>query len=208
MFPETPTQVEPAGMFGNGADGALDYDGTTTILGVAPSSMTYTLTRNVYGTNVTIRADVTIIPAGFIIAANGTLDIQGQILSAANTGGAGTAASGATKGSAGSAATTLSAGWFAAPPAAVAGADGANGGTGAGSNGSAGVAGTNITISVGSTSTSVATSSGTGGTSGANAGGTTGAAGAAGSVTALVTSRAWGYIHSTPCGLELLMPDL
>jgi hypothetical protein len=36
-------------IYGNGADGALVYDGTSTVLGVVPSSHTYTLNRDVYG---------------------------------------------------------------------------------------------------------------------------------------------------------------
>jgi hypothetical protein len=62
-------------IFGDGSDGALVYDGSTTILGMAPSSNVYTLTRDIYATNLTVNAGVTIKTANFRIFVNGTLTL-------------------------------------------------------------------------------------------------------------------------------------
>ena len=40
------------GWFGDGSDGALVFDGSTTILGMVPSANVYTLTRNIFATNL------------------------------------------------------------------------------------------------------------------------------------------------------------
>ena len=45
-----------ASAIGTGVDGALVYDGTTTILGMAPTTLAYTLTRDISATNITVNA--------------------------------------------------------------------------------------------------------------------------------------------------------
>ncbi|HEY3998919.1 MAG TPA: hypothetical protein VGO93_08660, partial [Candidatus Xenobia bacterium] len=142
------------GIYGNGADGALTYDGTTTILGVAPSSSTYTLNRDVYGTTVTVNSGVTIKTNGFRIFANVALLVSGTVQ---NNGGAGGNGSSGTAGAAGAATSSNTLG---------------NGGAGkAGASGSAaGTAGGSVTAALG----------GAGGAGGS----ATNAGGAAGTVTA------------------------
>src|SRR5581483_2041716 len=123
-----PPAVENYGVFGNGADGDLVFDGISTVLGITPSSNTYTLTRAIYARDITVASGVTVVDAGYPIHVTRNLFLYGTIGSVANAGAAGGNASGATKGSAGAAASTLAAGFSSAPAAAVAGADGANGG--------------------------------------------------------------------------------
>jgi lysophospholipase L1-like esterase len=70
--------------FGDGSDGAVVFDGTTTILGMAPSSSVYTLTRDLFVTNMTVNNGVTIKTTGFRIYGTGTL--MTPIQSVASTG--------------------------------------------------------------------------------------------------------------------------
>ena len=58
---------------GDGSDGVLAFDGTTTILGLVPSGNAYTLTRDIYATNITLSANVTINTANWRIFYTGTL---------------------------------------------------------------------------------------------------------------------------------------
>lgn len=62
--------------FGTGADGNLTYDGSTTILGMAPSASAYTLTRDIYANNLTVNAGVTINTGGYRIFVKGTLTLS------------------------------------------------------------------------------------------------------------------------------------
>lgn len=61
--------------FGNGRDGALVYDGSTTILGVSPSSNVYILNRDIFPTNMTVNTGVKVRTNGFHIYGTGTLDV-------------------------------------------------------------------------------------------------------------------------------------
>jgi hypothetical protein len=65
--------------FGDGSDGALHYDGTTTILGMAPVGGVYTLTRDINATSIIVDAAATIKPSGWRIFATGTLSNAGSI---------------------------------------------------------------------------------------------------------------------------------
>lgn len=61
-------------IFGVGSDSAQVFDGSATILGLAPSSNVYTLTRDIFCTDLTITgANTAINTAGFRIFVNGTL---------------------------------------------------------------------------------------------------------------------------------------
>lgn len=86
--------------FGNGDDGTLTYDGSTTILGMAPVANIYTLTRDIYGTTITINNGVTIETAGYRIFASTLLTNNGTIKRTPNNGGN---ASGTTAGTGGAA---------------------------------------------------------------------------------------------------------
>mgnify|MGYP001569786796 CR=1 FL=1 len=81
-------------LVGDGSDGALVYDGVATILGMAPNANRYTLTRDIYATNLTVNSGITIRTGGFRIFCRGTLANAGTIScngsnAVNNTGGAG-----------------------------------------------------------------------------------------------------------------------
>jgi hypothetical protein len=75
-----------AGIFGDGNDGAVTFDGSSTILGLAPSSSVYTLTRDIYPTTMTVNSGVTIRTGGYRIFAKISVTNNGTIN---NTGGNG-----------------------------------------------------------------------------------------------------------------------
>lgn len=156
--------------FGSGADGSLTYDGSTTILGMAPSSSIYTLTRDIYGTTITVNNGVTIETAGYRIFASTSLINNGTIKRTPNNGGN---ASGTTGGTAG---TALSNGTI---YGGLAGKTGANGASSSGgpTNGVSGVSGDNQTESIGVNGVA-------GGAGGSISGASAGSAGSAGSITA------------------------
>jgi len=103
----TPT-VEAA-IFGSGRDGAITFDGSTTIqvsnlnttnLSMAPSASVYTLARDLYCTNVTINNGVTVNTAGFYIFATGTATITGTLRCNGGNGGNGAGGLGGAAGAA------------------------------------------------------------------------------------------------------------
>jgi hypothetical protein len=67
-------------VYGDGSDGTLTYDGTTTILGVAPVSsggrFSYTLTRDITAENITVNSTVDILTNGYRIYVRNKLTIQ------------------------------------------------------------------------------------------------------------------------------------
>ncbi len=65
--------------FGDGSDGPLHYDGTNPVLGMAPASGVYTLTRDIYATTILVDAAATIKPSGWRIFATGALTNNGSI---------------------------------------------------------------------------------------------------------------------------------
>lgn len=135
-------------IFGDGSDGAGVADGSTSIAGVAPIASVYTLTRDVFFTNLTISTGVTVNPAGYEIWGTGTLTINGTGKISRN----GNNASGPTGGAA------LAAGTL---PGALAGSGGGGGGAGfsgagsggGGNPGAVGASGVGTTNSIGSSST-------------------------------------------------------
>ena len=134
-----------AAIYGDGSDGTQTFDGTTTILGMAPSSSTYTMVRDIFLASSTINNGVSIITGGYRIFCQGTLTNNGTIKNNgfAQTGGSG--GSGTTGGTAGagsgpggsSSATTGSAG-----TGRTSSFGGAGGAGGAGSGGAGGSGGT------------------------------------------------------------------
>lgn len=138
----------PYGTYGDGNQGAVVYDGSTTILGVVPASNVYQLTADIEVTNMTVNAGITIKCAGFVPRVQGRLWNKGTITSLQNDAVGGT--QGAAIAAAGSLATAGAAGG-----AGVSSTGAGNNGTGSGSNNISGSA------------------SGAGGTAGgANTGGT------------------------------------
>lgn len=136
-------QPNHQGIFGDGSDGAVVFDGTTTILGLVPSSNIYTMTRDIYCTSITINSGVTVKTSGSRIFCTGTLTNAGTINSVGNAGTA--SAGGASNGS-----QTLVGGRPGGTPAIGAGGAGTAGGVGtaaagaggAGSGNAGGAAGT------------------------------------------------------------------
>lgn len=161
----------PALQYGDGSDGALLYDGYNTTLSVSPSALTYTLTRDIYATNMTVNSGVTINTGGYQIFVSGVLLNSGTIQNNGITGTAGTTTAGGNTQPAGA---TASLG-ISVPISGV-------GGAGAGSVGGSGTTG-----AAGTAAASVTNSVGTAGATGGVGGGTTGAGGAGGTVTSSVT---------------------
>ena len=139
------------GIFGDGSDGAATFDGATNYNSFSSrSGSVYTLTRDVFLTDATLSAGVTIKTVGFRIYINGTLTMTsaapiihcdgndgsagtagaavGNILASSGAGGNGGASGGPNNGSAGTSVT------------AALGGSGGLAGTGAGGAGAAGTA--------------------------------------------------------------------
>lgn len=107
-----------AGVYGDGSDGAVVFDGTSTVLGLVPSSSTYTLTRDIFTASCVVDSGVSIRTQGYRVFCTGTLTNNGTIgyyLPGANS----------SSGIAGGTGLTFSS----------KGAPGGNGGTGAGAAG-------------------------------------------------------------------------
>jgi len=139
-----------AKIFGTWADGAVTFDGSTTILGLVPSGNIYTMTRDIHCTDITINVWVTIRPAGYRIYATGTLTNNGTISNNWGNGGNATNSSASTPWTAGTAGTAGTA-WVTVFGTAQAGTVGATGrntdGVGASSSSSTSV--TNAVCGVG-----------------------------------------------------------
>lgn len=147
---------------GDASDGTVTFDGTSTVLGLVPSSGVYTATRDLYLANGSmIDAAATLNMNGFRLFHAGLLTNNGVIAYDGN------AASGATPGAAGNANGTVGAG-----TAGGAGASGSAVGSGA----------TNLTQGISGGSAA----GGAGGSAGANAGG------AGGTFTALAAKYGGG----------------
>lgn len=84
------------GIFGNASDGALTFDGSTTILGMVPSTSIYTMTRDIQASSITVNNGVTIKTASFRIFCQGTVTINstGIISNAGNAAAGSTAGAG------------------------------------------------------------------------------------------------------------------
>lgn len=103
-----------SGFFGDGRDGSLVFDGTSTVLGITPSTQTnygptapggvsvkqYLLTRDIYCTDMTVDSGVLIFVEGFRVYVNGTLTLDGHIGGPGAYGGTGGASSGGNAGGA------------------------------------------------------------------------------------------------------------
>lgn len=155
------------GVFGDGSDSTHTLDGSTTVLGMAPSSSKYTAVRNLYFTDLVINSGVTLDMGGFILYVNGTLSGAGHVSANGNN------ATGASKGAFRTAKIL---------PGSAGGGDGGSAAYGAPGNG-----GNSTTAPFGSTATG-----GDGGISGFGLGGGTG--GVAGVVTAQTAQ--FGDLHN------------
>lgn len=166
--------------FCDGSDGTITFDGTSTVLGLVPSSSTYRLTRDVCCSSCTIDAGVTVI-ADWRFLDNGTLTLNGKLARNGNN------ASGSTAG-AGQPNTS----WFSLVTAGA----GGNGSTGTGAAGTAVNVGRDMDCSnSGGASNGGAGSNckGGGGGNGTNAGG-------AGGTVNFVTAGAMSGRRNNPLG--------
>ena len=138
----TPGSPNYGGTFGDASDGAVVLDGTTSYAGFSSlAGSTYTLTRDIFSSSLTINTGVTLIPAGFRLfvagpfAHAGTIGATGNAGTAAGVGGVGSGSGGIGGGRSGGAGNT------GAGTAGGAGGLYAGGIAGAGSTGAAGAAG-------------------------------------------------------------------
>jgi len=139
--------------FGDGNDGTVTWDGSTTILGMSPVANVYTLTRDIYVDTGTVNNTVTINTNGYRISVKTLLTNNGIIQRNGNNGG------NASAGTAGIAAAALASGTLFGSVAGVVGATGTNVG-GGNSSATAGTNGIAITTSVGVSGTAGGIASG------------------------------------------------
>lgn len=71
------SQFSVLGLGGDGSDGAAVFNGTDAVTGASRSGSDYTLTRDVFYTDMTISTGVTVNPAGYRIFGTGTLTLNG-----------------------------------------------------------------------------------------------------------------------------------
>ncbi len=161
-------------VYGDGSDGTVTFDGTTTILGIVPNPNSasvgvYTLARDIFLAAGTLNSGISIITNGFRIFCQGAFTNNGTIkwngLSAASQSGA-------------AATQNTNSPFVPGSTPASAGVGGANGGTAAGSNGAAG------------------TTKSLGGAGGAGGTGTGGAGGTGGTIT--TPAAAFGSVRALP----------
>lgn len=77
--------------WGSGVDGAIIFDGSTTILGLVPSSSIYTMTRDIFATTLVVNSGVTVKENGFKLYASTSSVVSGTISVAGGNGGTGSA---------------------------------------------------------------------------------------------------------------------
>ena len=68
-----PAWADLLGFYGAGSDGALTFDGVATVLGMAPAGGVYTITREIFATDLTISASVRLNCRSYGLWVNGTL---------------------------------------------------------------------------------------------------------------------------------------
>ena len=65
-------------IYGTGMDGTITLDGSTTILGMAPSASVYSMTRDMFFNNLTINTSVRLAPNGYRIFVKNILTFGGN----------------------------------------------------------------------------------------------------------------------------------
>lgn len=65
------------GLFGDGSDGALTFDGSTVVLGITPSANVYTLARDIFASSITVSTGVTVKTASFRVFCSGLTSVIG-----------------------------------------------------------------------------------------------------------------------------------
>lgn len=171
-------------VFGAGSDAALDFDGSTPVLGMTPSGGVYTLTRSIYPSELRVREGATVVARSYEIVCSGTATVEGTIHCDGDSGGTGSASG--FQGAGGSAVTNSDVGGS---------SSGGVGGAGQTGNGSAaGTLLTHISLCNGLTGA-------TGGDGGSGSSGSGGSSGAGQTVTFRPYRRYTGHIIA---GVSLL----
>lgn len=80
-------------VYGTGMDGDAILDGSTTVLGMTPSSSVYTMTRDMFFNNLTIHSGIRLSPSGYRIFVKNILTFAGNTATIGFTTGFGTAGS-------------------------------------------------------------------------------------------------------------------
>ena len=65
-------------VYGTGVDGDVVLDGSTTVLGMAPSASVYTMTRDMFFNNLTLNTSVRLSPNGYRIFVKNILTFSGN----------------------------------------------------------------------------------------------------------------------------------
>jgi hypothetical protein len=167
-YPPVASSVQwPLGVFGDGADGAADLDGVNTVAWASKSGAVYTMTRDAYLTNLTVRTGSTLVKR-FVPWIRGTLTIEVNGLVHDN----------------GNAGVGITAGGVVGPANHRPGATGQGGPNGRTTTG----AGANVGVSQ---QNSFGAAGGTGGTAGGQGGGTPGGVGVPGNDNGAVRNAAY-----------------
>lgn len=121
--------------YGDGSDGVGTADGSTSVAGMSLSGGTYTMTRDVYFTTLTLSGTATVIPAGYRIFCSTALILTGtsKIALNGNNGSNGGNGSPGAQGAGGAGGAALADGYL---KGSVAGATGGTGGNSAANGGS------------------------------------------------------------------------
>lgn len=182
------------GLGGDGSDGGVTADGTSTVtcLG-APSSSTYTMTRDCMFSSLTVNSGVTVKTNNFLIYGTGTCTNAGTISNngaTGSSGGNGISSTGASGGGSTASAGSSSA-HYQRMTSGIAGTSGGNGATGAGAQAAAPNTGNNASDAVDTSGSAGASGNagGTGGTGTSGAGGAARAGGTGGAVSLIATTN-------------------
>lgn len=79
--------VDQQGLFGDGSDGSVTFDGSSTVLGLAPSAGVYTLTKDIFCDEIVVGSSATIKVNGYRIFASTSLTNNGVIHADGGSGG-------------------------------------------------------------------------------------------------------------------------
>ena len=83
-----------AGLFGDGSDGALSFDGASAVAGCTRSGSVYTATRDLHASSASFAASVQLKMAGYALYCTGLLDLSAANCIISNDGNAGTGTTG------------------------------------------------------------------------------------------------------------------
>lgn len=73
-------------VYGTGSDGNITLDGTTTVLGMVPSSSVYSMTQDLYFNNLTLNSGVRLAPNGYRIFVKNLLTLNSSSIIGFTTG--------------------------------------------------------------------------------------------------------------------------